>query len=104
VGNHRVANYNLGLPERPAEHLAELAREIGYAATAFATGLATNPFTRIEQGQLRLCRPDALPVSPEVRSCVGSSRAGCPGFGSRISCQRSTDFAASLRLPPACWL
>jgi len=65
----RVASYaELGLPEQPAEHLAELAREIGRAASAFATGLATNPFARIEQGQLRLCRPDALPVSAEARS------------------------------------
>jgi hypothetical protein len=61
-------NLPIGLPERPAEHLATLAHEIGCAATAVATGLATNPFARIEQGQLRLCRPDALPVSPEVRS------------------------------------
>ena len=65
----RVANYaDLGLPERPAEHLAQLAREIGCAATAFAAGLATNPFARIEQGQLSLSRPDALPISPEVHS------------------------------------
>ena len=65
----RAASYaDLGLPERPTEHLAALAQEISCATTAFATGLATNPFARMEQGQLRLCRPDALPLSPEVHS------------------------------------
>ena len=58
---------DLGLPERPAEHLADLARAIETAAGAFAAGRATNDFAGIEQGQLRLHRPDALPLSPEVR-------------------------------------
>jgi len=65
----RVACYaDLGLSERPAEHLAQLAREIGGAATAFADGLATNSFARIDQGQLSLRRADALVVTTELRS------------------------------------
>jgi TnpA family transposase len=64
----RTAAYaDLGLPDRPADHLADLARAIEQAAGTFAAGLATNDFAAVEQGQLRLRRPDALPVSPEVR-------------------------------------
>ena len=62
-----VAYTDLGLPERPADHLAGLAHDIEQAALAFAAGLATNDFARLDQGQLCLNRPDALPVSPEVR-------------------------------------
>jgi hypothetical protein len=58
---------DLGLPERPAEHLAGLERDITQAAAAFVGGLATNDFARLEQGQLCLRRPDSLPLSPEVR-------------------------------------
>ena len=58
---------DLGLPERPAEHLAGLERDITQAATAFVGGLATNDFARLEQSQLCLRRPDSLPLSPEVR-------------------------------------
>ncbi len=65
----RAACYaDLGLSDQPAEHLAQLAREIGSTATAFADGLATNSFACIDQGQLSLRRPDALAVSPELRS------------------------------------
>ena len=59
---------DLGLSDQPAEHLAQLVREIGSAATAFAGGLAANSFARIDQDQLRLRRPDALAVSTELRS------------------------------------
>ena len=59
--------YDLGLPEQPSEHLAELAHVIGTGAGLFAASLATNDFAGIEQGQLRLHRSDALPLSPEVR-------------------------------------
>jgi hypothetical protein len=65
----RTACYaDLGLSDRPAEHLALLAREIGSAATVFVDGLATNGFARIDQGQLSLTRPDALTVTAELRS------------------------------------
>jgi TnpA family transposase len=65
----RTACYaDLGLSDRPAEHLAQLAREIGSAATVFIDGLATNSFARIDQGQLSLSRPDALTVTAELRS------------------------------------
>lgn len=65
----RASSYaDLCLPDRPAEHLTELAREIGNAATTFAHGLETNTFACVEQGQLRLRRPDALVISAEVRS------------------------------------
>jgi hypothetical protein len=65
----RTACYaDLGLTDQPADHLAQLAREIGSAATAFADGLATNGFARIDQGQLSLSRPDALTVTAELRS------------------------------------
>ena len=65
----RAACYaDLGLSDQPAEHLAQLAREISSAATAFADGLATNSFARIDQGQLSLRRPDALVVTAELRS------------------------------------
>jgi hypothetical protein len=64
----RISAYaDLALPERPAEHLAGLTRAIEQAATALADGLAVNDFVRIDQEQLRLRRPDALAVSPEVR-------------------------------------
>ena len=59
---------DLGLSDQPADHLAQLAREIGSAAAAFAGGLATNSFACIDQDQLRLRRPDALAVSTELRS------------------------------------
>ncbi len=65
----RAACYaDLGLPEQPTEHLARLAREIGSAATTFADGLPTNSFARVDQDQLSLRRPDALAVTPELRS------------------------------------
>jgi Tn3 transposase DDE domain len=65
----RAACYaDLGLSEQPAEHLAQLADDIGSAATAFADGLPTNSFARIDQGQLSLRRPDALVVTTELRS------------------------------------
>ena len=65
----RAACYaDLGLSEQPAEHLAQLADDIGSAATAFADGLPTNSFARIDQGQLSLRRPDALVITPELRS------------------------------------
>ena len=67
--NSRAACYaDLGLSDRPAEHLAQLAREIGSAATALAEGLAANSFARIDQGELSLRRPDALAVTAELRS------------------------------------
>jgi len=65
----RAACYaDLGLSDQPAEHLAQLARQIGDAATAFAGGLASNDFAHIDQGQLCLRRADALTVSAELRS------------------------------------
>jgi hypothetical protein len=64
----RISAYaDLALPERPAEHLAGLTRAIEQAAAARADGLAVNDFVRIDQEQLRLRRPDALAVSPDVR-------------------------------------
>lgn len=65
--NRASAYADLGLPERPAEHLARLGRDITQAAAAFVGELATNDFARLEQGQLCLRRPDSLPLSPEVR-------------------------------------
>ena len=65
----RAACYaDLGLSEQPGEHLAQLAGEIASAATAFAEGLPTNSFARVDQGQLSLRRPDALAVTAELRS------------------------------------
>ena len=65
----RTACYaDLGLSEQPGEHLAQLVSEIGSAATAFVEGLSTNSFACIDQGQLTLRRPDALAVTPELRS------------------------------------
>ena len=65
----RTACYaDLGLTDQPADHLAQLAGEIGSAATAFADGLVTNSFASIAQGQLSLSRPDALTVTAELRS------------------------------------
>jgi len=84
---------DLGLPERPAEHLADLTRSIEQAAVALADGLAGNDFVRIDQEQLRLRRPDALAVSSA--SCAARSQPGCPGSGSRTSCSRLTSGAAS---------
>jgi TnpA family transposase len=84
---------DLGLPERPAEHLADLTRSIEQAAVALADGLAVNDFVRIDQEQLCLRRPDALAVSSA--SCAARSQPGCPGSGSRTSCSRLTSGAAS---------
>ena len=65
----RAACYaDLGLSDQPAEHLAQINREISDAASAFADGLETNSFARIDEGQLRLRRPDALAVTAELRS------------------------------------
>ncbi len=67
---------DLGLPERPVEHLAGLVNDFeqaaftfagGLAAFTFAGGLAGNDFASFEQGQLRVHRPDALALSPTVR-------------------------------------
>ena len=67
--NSRAACYaDLRLTDRPADHLAQLAREIGDAAAAFLQGLDANCFARIDQGKLSLRRPDALAVTPELRS------------------------------------
>ena len=63
-----TAYTDLGLPERPGQHLAELAQAIETNVGLLAAGLDTNDFAGIEQNQLRLHRPDALPLSPEVRS------------------------------------
>lgn len=62
-----TAYADLGLAERPADHLAALTAAIETAAGTFAAGLATNLFAGIDQGQVRLHRPDTLPLSPDVR-------------------------------------
>jgi TnpA family transposase len=62
-----TAYTDLGLPDRPADHLTELTRTIEHAAGTFAAGLVTNDFAGLDQGDLRLHRPDALPLTPEVR-------------------------------------
>jgi hypothetical protein len=67
VAARPTAYADLGLPDRPADHLTELTRAIEQAAGTFAAGLATNDFAGLDQGDLRLHRPDALPVSREVR-------------------------------------
>jgi hypothetical protein len=92
----RTACYaDLGLSDRPAEHLALLAREIGSAATAFADGLATNSFARIDQGQLSLSRPDALTVTAELRSLRRLIESRMPRIRLKMSCWMSTGAVAS---------
>lgn len=62
-----TAYADLGLSDRPGDRLADLTRAIEAAADLLSGGLADNDFASIEQGQLRLRRPDALAVSPDVR-------------------------------------
>ena len=62
-----TAYTDLGLPERPGDLIAALARTIETNAGLFAAGLDANDFASIEQNQLRLHRPDALPLTQEVR-------------------------------------
>ena len=62
-----TAYADLGLPDRPGDHLTDLTRAIETAAAVFSAGLGSNNFAAIEQDQLCLRRPDALPVSLDVR-------------------------------------
>jgi len=66
----------LPVPPQPDDALGALRARFNEAAGAAARGLPRNLFARIQDGELRLRQPDALPISPELRklrSVIGAS-------------------------------
>jgi TnpA family transposase len=57
----------LSVPPHPEEALGALRTAFDRAADIAAASLPHNPFARIQNGELRLHRPDALPLTPQVR-------------------------------------
>jgi hypothetical protein len=57
----------LSVPPRPDDALAALRARFDEAAGAAARGLPCNLFATIHDGELRLRRDDALPISPALR-------------------------------------
>lgn len=57
----------LGLPSEADRALEALREELGGAAASLLQDLADNPFATLEEGRLRLRRPDALELPPPVR-------------------------------------
>ena len=66
AGERERAYADLALPAEPAAALHRLGEAFARAAQRFADGLATNPFATVEDGRLRLHRPDALPIPENV--------------------------------------
>jgi len=55
------------VPPRPGDALAALCARFDEAAGAAARGLPRNLFATVRDGELRLRRDDALPISPALR-------------------------------------
>jgi len=58
----------LDLPATPQPFLATLTTALDHAARAAVAGLPHNPFATIRDGKLRLKKPDALPISPQLQA------------------------------------
>lgn len=66
----------LPVPPRPDEALGALRARFDEAAGAAARGLSRNLFARVQDSELRLRRPDALPITPglrKLRAVIGAS-------------------------------
>jgi hypothetical protein len=57
----------LSVPSRPDDALGTLRAAFDTDAKAAAANLPRNPFATIQNGQLRLRQPDALPITQQVR-------------------------------------
>jgi len=57
----------LSVPARPEDALGALRAAFDSAAGAAVAGLPSNLFAAIQNGELRLRRPDALPITQQVR-------------------------------------
>jgi hypothetical protein len=55
------------VPSRPDDALGTLRAAFDTDAKAAAANLPRNPFATIQNGQLRLRQPDALPITQQVR-------------------------------------
>jgi len=68
----------LPVPPRPDEALGALRARFDEAAGAATRGLSRNLFARIQDGELRLRRPDALPITPGLRKLRAVIAASLP--------------------------
>lgn len=68
----------LSVPPRPDEALGALRARFDEAAGAAARGLPRNLFARIQDGELRLRQPDALPITPGLRKLRAVIAASLP--------------------------
>jgi TnpA family transposase len=68
----------LPVPHRPDEALGALRARFDEAAGAAAGGLSRNLFARIQDGELRLQKPDALPITPGLRKLRAVIAASLP--------------------------
>ena len=68
----------LPVPHRPDEALGALRARFDEAAGAAARGLSRNLFARIQDGELRLQKPDALPITPGLRKLRAVIAASLP--------------------------
>ena len=57
----------LSIPARAADALGALRTAFGLAAGTATASLLSNPFATIQNGELRLRQPDALPITQQVR-------------------------------------
>jgi hypothetical protein len=57
----------LSIPMRPEAALDALRAAFDVASRAAIAGLPRNPFATVENGELRFRRPDALPITQQVR-------------------------------------
>jgi hypothetical protein len=68
VGRSSAGPYaRLSVPPQPGEALGALRLAFDRVAGIAAASLPHNPFAKIQNGESRLHRPDALPLTPQVR-------------------------------------
>ena len=68
----------VGLPAEPRTFLDALVVALDQAARAAARGLPANPFAAVQDGKLKLKRPDALPIPRSVRHLRATIKACMP--------------------------
>ena len=68
----------VGLPAGPHTFLDALVVALDQAARAAARGLPANPFAAVQDGKLKLKRPDALPIPRSVRHLRATIKACMP--------------------------
>ena len=76
--NRGEAYRRLDLPTDPQPFLARITATLDQAARAAAAGLPCNGFATVQDGRLKLKRPDALPVPRQVRRLRETLKASLP--------------------------